>query len=237
MNASATETHSTETHSTETRSALLLGATGLVGAKLLERLLRDDAYSRVSVLSRRALPVQHDKLNVCVVDFDRLSDAPEQCSADDVFCALGTTIAQAGSQAAFRKVDFDYPLQAASIALSQGAEQYFLVSAIGADARSAVFYSRVKGEIEEAIAALGYRAFASFRPSFLLGKREQTRFGEELGIALASVLKPLMLGPLAKYRAVSADAVAAAMIAEAKKREAGRRVIESDRIQEIFDRL
>jgi uncharacterized protein YbjT (DUF2867 family) len=224
--------------SAENRSALALGVTGLVGAKLLELLLQDAAYSRVKVLTRRPLGVQHEKLTVRIVDFDRLSAVePEFFAVNDVFCALGTTIAQAGSQAAFRKVDFDYPLEVAKVALSQGAEQYFLVSAIGADPRSAVFYSRVKGEIEEAVAALGYPSFAAFQPSFLLGKREQTRFGEEFGIALASVLKPLMLGPLAKYRAVSAEAVAGAMIAEAKKRETGRRTVESDRIQEIFDRL
>ena len=218
------------------RTALLVGASGLVGGHLLRMLLSDDTYSRVTALVRKPLPVSHSKLVQETVDFSRLSDVAGRITAQDVFCTLGTTIAKAGSQAAFRKVDYEYPLQVAEMALLRGAEQYLIVTAIGADARSPIFYSRVKGEVEQAIESLGYKTTVAFRPSFLAGERPESRLGETLGIAVGKFWGFAMLGPLAKYRVIDADVVADVMIREAKRGLAGRRVLESDTIQAAHDK-
>jgi uncharacterized protein YbjT (DUF2867 family) len=213
------------------RTALIVGASGLVGGHLLRMLLSDDGYSRVTVLVRKPLPINHPKLIQETVDFARLSDVAGRITAQDVFCTLGTTIAKAGSQAAFRKVDYEYPLQVAEMALLRGAEQYLIVTAIGSDARSPIFYSRVKGEIEQAIETLGYKTTVVLRPSFLAGDRAESRLGETLGIAVGKFLGFALLGPFAKYRVIDADVVADVMIREAKRGLAGRRVLESDAIQ------
>lgn len=218
------------------RTALIVGASGLVGGHLLTALLNDDAYLRVTALVRKPLSTSHPKLAQEIVDFTRLSDIAGKISAQDVFCTLGTTIAKAGSQDAFRKVDYEYPLAVAEMALLRGAEQYLIVTAIGADARSAFFYSRVKGEVEQACEALGYKTFVAFRPSFLAGERPESRLGETLGLAAMKFWGFAMIGPLAKYRAIDANVVANAMVIEAKRSAPGRRVIESDAIQELYDK-
>jgi len=211
-----------------TRRALIAGATGLVGARLLQALLADPAYGAVRVFVRRPLALDHPKLVVEVIDFDRLQDVRFP-RVDDVFCCLGTTIAAAGSRAAFRRVDFDYPLAIARAALAAHARQFLFVSAMGANARSAVFYSRVKGELEQAVAGLGYRSVVAFRPSLLAGDRQQNRPGERVALA---VLQPLRFLVPRKYRPVSAAAVAQAMLTSAKRGPAGFTVVESDALQE-----
>jgi uncharacterized protein YbjT (DUF2867 family) len=206
------------------RRALIAGATGLVGARLLDALLADPAYRTVRALARRPLARRHPKLAVEIADFDRLQDIRFP-HVDDVYCCLGTTIAAAGSRAAFRRVDFDYPLAIARAALAAGARQFLFVSAMGANARSPVFYSRVKGELEQAVAGLGYRSAIAFRPSLLAGEREERRSGERAALA---VLVPLAFLVPRKYRPVPATAVAQAMLGCAKRGLAGFTVIESD---------
>ena len=209
------------------RRALIAGATGLVGAQVLAALLADPAYAAVRALARRPLGPTHPKLSVDVIDFERLADVAV-ARVDDVFCCLGTTIAAAGSRAAFRHVDFDYPLALARGALAAGARRFLFVSAIGADPHSAVFYSRIKGELEEAVEALGYRCAVAFRPSLLSGKREQHRLGERFALA---VLRPLRFALPRNYRPVSAEAVARAMLRAAGATPAGFTVIESAAMQ------
>jgi uncharacterized protein YbjT (DUF2867 family) len=221
------------------RTALVIGATGLVGTELINQLCASEAYSRVTALVRKPLSTTHPKLAQEIVDFDNLEQAANRnraiFQANDVFCTLGTTIRVAGSQEAFRKVDYDYPVQVAEIALRNGAEQYCIVTALGADARSPVFYSRVKGEVEKKISSLGYKTVLAFRPSFLLGKRTEARAGEEIGIIVARLIAFALIGPLRKYRAIEAQTVAGAMILEAAQNLAGMRVYESDAIQTRFD--
>jgi uncharacterized protein YbjT (DUF2867 family) len=215
------------------RTALLLGATGLVGGHCLNFLLNDESYGRVSVLGRRPLEREHPKLEQHLVDFDRLEDSAELIRAQDVFCCLGTTIKKAGSQEAFRRVDFEYPLQSARIAARQETERFLIVTAIGADPGSRIFYNRVKGEVEEAVQAIPFESLVILRPSLLMGEREEMRPGERLAEPAMRALSPLMLGPARKYRPIEARKVAAAMVRLAKEGRQGVRIVESDEIARI----
>lgn len=219
------------------RTALLLGGSGLIGGHCLDLLLRDEAYTQVIALVRKPLPITHPKLTQYSVDFDRLQDFAHLLKADDVFCCLGTTIKKAGSQEAFRKVDFTYAHEAAKLAASNRATQFLLVSSLGADAKSSVFYSRVKGEIEAAVSALNFTSVSIFRPSLLLGERAEFRFGERLAEPVAKALSFFLIGGLRKYRAIEARTVAAAMIEIAKAQTKDVNIYESDRIQRIGDGL
>lgn len=211
---------------------LLLGATGLVGGQLLRQLAADDRVQRVVALARRpvllpsgATASHAGKLDARVVDFDALEASAEAFNGvEQVFCALGTTIRQAGSREQFRRVDHGYPLAAARLALRLGASHYLLVSAIGADPGSRIFYNRVKGEVERDIATLGYRSTTIVRPSLLLGDRGEFRLGEEVAKRLAWVMPR-------KWAPVHAANVAAVMIAAAHEGRRGVRVIESAEIR------
>jgi uncharacterized protein YbjT (DUF2867 family) len=190
----------------ERRRALLVGATGLVGSQLLGRLLDETTYSTVTVWARRPLALRRPSLKVETFDFERLAE--HEVEADDVFCCLGTTIKQAGSEQAFRRVDFDYPVALAQSAAKGGATHLLVVSALGANAASRIFYNRVKGEMEAAVAAAGVPKTYFFRPSLLIGRREQPRLGERIGHAVGLVLGPL----LGRYRPIDAGLVATAML-------------------------
>lgn len=197
-------------------SVLIAGATGLVGGACLERLLGDEAFERVHVLTRRPLPERlsadrpGSKLVEHVVDFDRLGDHAELFRVDKIFCCLGTTIKKAGSKAQFRKVDFGYPDAMARLGRSGGASHFLLVSAIGADPDSRIFYNRVKGEVEAAILDRAFEATTIVRPSLLLGDRDEFRLGEEIAARLSFLLP-------SKYKPVAADDVAAVLVDEARR--------------------
>lgn len=197
------------------QQALILGATGLVGRALLKQVLATDRYERIHVLSRRELDLTHPKLQVHLVDFDHLDQYEEPFRVDDIFCCLGTTIATAGSQEAFRKVDFEYVVEAARLGRKHGATHYLVVSSMGADASSFVFYSRVKGEMEQALQQLGYPKLSILRPSFLLGDREESRMGERIGIQVMGLIN--RLGLLRAYQGVSDAQVAATMLQRARE--------------------
>jgi uncharacterized protein YbjT (DUF2867 family) len=214
------------------RSALVLGATGLVGSACVDLLLADASYERLRVLTRRPYPLSHAKLEAHVVDFDRLGERPELFRAHDIFCCLGTTIRAAGSQAAFRRVDLDYVVTAARTAVEAGAQQLLVVSALGADPGSRIFYNRVKGEMERAVRALPFRAVWVLRPSLLLGERAEPRPGERIAEAVSRPLRPLLLGPLRRWRPMDARRVALAMLRRAESGGGGG-VVESDEIETL----
>lgn len=215
------------------RTAILLGATGLVGGHCLELLLEDDAYGVVVSLGRRKSGREHAKLSEHQIDFERLEDYSHLFRGDDLFCCLGTTIKKAGSQAAFRRVDFTYAVESARLASENGMKQFLLVSALGANARSRVFYNRTKGEVEETIAKLPFHGVQIFRPSLLLGERREFRAGERVAEKVMKLFSFLLAGPLRKYRPVHARTVAEAMIRVGLQRPAGVNAFESDRIIEI----
>lgn len=195
------------------RIALLAGGTGLVGSACLQALFRHPEYEKVYLLTRRSIPeLTHPKLSQCVVDFDK-PDALKLPASTDVFCALGTTIRKAGSQAAFRHVDFEIPLAIARLSLQNGARNFVLCSSVGADPASGNFYLRTKGELEQALRALPFQGLRIFRPSILVGNRPESRPGESFGVAVGRMLKFIMLGPLRRYRPVTTEEVGRAMVA------------------------
>ena len=209
------------------KTALLAGATGLIGSQLLPLLLNSGRYAKVIVVGRKAVPIIHPKLVQVVTELDKLEDVRLKLIADDVYCCLGTTMAQAGSKEAFFKVDFLYVVQLAALAASNFAAQFMVVSSMGADAESPIYYSRVKGEMEAAVRQTPFRAIHIFRPSLLLGERATPRPGERLGAMGLRLLRPLLRGPLLKYRPVAAAAVAAAMLQAAADDSDGVRVHEA----------
>lgn len=215
------------------RTALVLGATGLVGRHCLNVLLADDAYGRVVTLGRRALERSHPKLTHHIVDLNDLAAHGACFAVHDVFCCLGTTMKQAGSKAAFRRVDFDYAYEAAKLASEAGAEQYLLVSSIGADVRSPFFYTRVKGEIEEAVSVLPFYGVYLFRPSALTGARATPRPGEQVSERVLKGLSFVLKGPLRKYRPIPGATVARALVRVARDRPGGVRRYKSDAIAAI----
>ncbi len=196
--------------------ALLLGATGLIGREVLTLLEGDARFEEVLVLARRPSPAPRGKkVQWRVVDFD----APATYAAlagdaiDVVFCCLGTTLKQAGSKEAFRRIDLDIPLRVADALASRAGEaRYLLVSSIGAKSDALAFYSRTKGELESALAQRGFRGLDIFQPSFLLGERGDHRPLEAIFSGLTRALQPALRGPLRSYRAISGARVAHAMV-------------------------
>ncbi|OXM82440.1 NAD(P)H-binding protein [Paenibacillus rigui] len=216
-----------------TRTAIVAGSTGLIGNGLVQKLLQHSGYGRVITLVRRPTGLQHQKLIEQVVSFDDLLLEKELLQDADVFCTLGTTMKQAGSKDAFRKVDYEYPIRLAKQAAQQGAAQYLIVTAMGADKQSSIFYSRVKGEVEDALRSLHFPALHLFRPSLLLGERAQFRFGERASAVAMKLLGFAFAGPLRKYKAIPASAVAEAMLRAALAGRSGVQVYESDAIEDL----
>ena len=212
------------------KTALLAGATGLIGSQLLPMLLASERYAKVIVVGRKTVPVLHPKLVQVITELDKLDEVRLKLIADDVFCCLGTTMRQAGSKEAFYKVDFRYVVKLAALAAGNFASQFMAVSSMGADAESRVYYSRVKGEMEAAVRQTPFRAIHIFRPSLLLGNRAQPRLAERLSAVVLRVLRPLLRGPLLKYRPVSGATVAAAMLRAAEDDGGGVLVHLSDKL-------
>ncbi len=210
------------------RTALIAGASGLVGGECLRRLLASDAYSTVTVVTRRSLgnAAKHPKVREIVIDFAQLDSVKAKLRADHVFCALGTTIRKAGSQAKFRQVDFEYPRHLAELTLANGAQALFAGERARRQFEVGVFYSRVKGELEDALRAMGWPSLCLLRPSVIAGDRQESRPLERLSEML------LRFGP-ATYRPVAAGRIAAAMMATAQREPRGVTVIESREISRV----
>ncbi|TCP54626.1 uncharacterized protein YbjT (DUF2867 family) [Tumebacillus sp. BK434] len=209
------------------KSALLIGASGLVGGHVLTQLLSNDTYSNVTIFVRKPLPHSHAKLEQVVVDFDNLSAYSEHFNVNDLFCCLGTTIKVAKTKEAFRKVDYTYPLELARLAKEHGVDKFLIITAMGSNAKSSIFYNQVKGQVENDIRALDLPSLHIFRPSLLLGERKEFRLGEQFGAVVSIALKPLIP---AKYKPIHGRTVAAAMIEVAQTGQSGANIYESDRI-------
>lgn len=206
------------------RSALVAGASGLVGHRVVDRLLRDPAYTRVVVLARRPLDIEHPQLTTIITDFGDLAALGAALAVDDVFCCLGTTLRAAGSKEAFADVDYRMVVDLARATHAAGAQQFIVISAVGASEHALAYYSRVKGRMEAAVRAVGFEAVHIVRPSLLLGERREFRRGEAYAQRFAPLLAKLAAGPLQRYRPVQADEVAEAMLRLALRGERGAHV-------------
>ncbi len=215
-----------------TKTTWVAGATGLIGSLLLSELLASNCYSQVIALLRHPAGIQHPRLIDKIVDFSDF-DVQGLPPADDVFCALGTTIKKAGSQSKFREVDFQYPLNLARAAKTAGARRFLLVSSVGANAHARNFYLRTKGELEGVLVKADFETLHIFRPSILVGTRTETRPGERFGIVIGELIAPLMAGCWRKYRPIAASTVAGAMVRAAQEGTSGVHIHQFDSICEL----
>lgn len=217
-------------------NAIILGATGLIGKELLKILLKNKHFQQVFTLTRSELKLENNKHQNIITDFEKMQDfLPNDLKGDTfVYSCLGTTIKKAGSQDKFKKVDFDYVYSAALLAQKYNYKGFYLVTAIGADAKSMVFYTKTKGQIENAVKELGIKSTYVFRPSLLLGEREENRMGEKIGIAVDKLFSPLMsFGPLKKYKGIEASKVAENMLHYSLNAKQGFHIIENDEMLDL----
>ena len=191
-------------------------------------LLEDSSIQGITIFIRKELNLKSPKLKQVIVDFEKLESYAEHFKVDQVFCCLGTTIKTAGSQEAFLKVDFTYVIESARIAKSQGATAFSVVSAMGANSKSGIFYNRVKGDMEEALQKIGFSSLLIFRPSLLIGERKEVRTGEIIGAAISNLFSFVFVGGLKKYKPIQGSLVAKSMLAHAKQQKTGLQIIESD---------
>jgi len=198
------------------KTAVVIGATGLVGKFLTQNLLVDERYSSVKVFARRSLGITNPKLREHIVDFEKLYDWKNEITGDELYSALGTTIKKAGSKEAQYKIDFTYQFESAKAAFQQGVAKYLLVSSAGANENSGNFYLKMKGELDKKTSSLGFRNILIFRPSILAGERAETRRGERFGIAVAKLISSI-IPPLKKYQPIKAETVAKFMIQKANE--------------------
>jgi uncharacterized protein YbjT (DUF2867 family) len=212
--------------------AILAGASGSIGSSLLQQLLESDAYSEVLVLVRKDLGIIHPKLKQLILNFKDINKYTAQINGDVVFCCLGTTKKNTPDEDDYKKIDYQYPLDLAWIAQVNGATGYHMISSIGADKDSAVFYTRTKGEVERDLKAVPFKSLHIYRPSLLNGKRKEKRLAEKVLNSIMWLLNPLLFGRLKKYRSIKVETVACAMLRLALKDDHGVWIHESDAIQE-----
>jgi uncharacterized protein YbjT (DUF2867 family) len=211
----------------------ILGATGLIGGHLLEILKNDPAYDVIKVVSRRPLTVQHPKVKVIILDFaDETSFRNAIADSDSVFCAVGTTNRKVkGDKIEYRKVDFDIPVHAAGHCEQTGCKRFLLVSSIGANSQSGNFYLKLKGEVEEAIGKMRIKSISVFRPSLLLGERQEQRDGEKLAKLISPALSFLFPS---RYRPINASAVARSMLAASKQNLPGLKIYQYSEMMHLL---
>lgn len=219
--------------SLEKKSAVVFGATGLVGNELLKLLLSDNSYKKVTAVIRKKMLINHEKLiQVEIKDYQELANFSDELHADAYFCCIGTTLKKAGSQEAFRKVDHDIPVMIGQLAEDLSVPSLVIISSIGANASSSNFYLRTKGEMEASVRKVYSGNLKFVRPSLLIGKREEFRFGEKTAIVFMKIFGWLFFGPLKRYKGIDAVKVASAMIKLADERS-GKLVCESDELQNL----
>lgn len=214
------------------KTAMVAGASGLTGSHLVQYLCENDAYEKVNIIVRQAIPYSHPKLMTNIKNIDQVTEDDFE-GVEDFFCCLGSTIKKAGSKEAFEQVDLIAPIQMAKYAKAQGAKHVLVISAMGANSHSKFYYNRVKGKMEEKLSSLSIPTVSIFRPSLLLGVRKEFRLGERFGGFAMKILAPVFIGPLKKYRAIEAEQVAYSMMQKALDSPSKTvKIYESDRLDE-----
>lgn len=218
------------------KTALIVGVTGLIGKELLQNLLNSSHYKQVIAIARRNLNTNHPKLKEVITDLEHLHQFKSYFQVDDVFCCLGTTIKNAKTKEVMKRIDVDYPILVAKLSKEMGASHFLVVSSMGANKKSSIFYSKIKGILEDELQNIGYSSLSIFRPSLLLGKRDEFRIGESVGGTLLPVLSFLYIGPLRKYKPIEGKTVALGMYNAALTAHKGTSVYLSNQIEELAKR-
>lgn len=212
------------------KTALLAGATGLVGKQLLKLLIESPNYEEIIIISRRTINNSHPKAKVIVCDFDQLDNLKIEAGIDECFCTLGTTQKKSGKEG-LKKVDFDYVVKLAGLCKKNKIDKFLVISSLGANQKSMFFYMRTKGQMEEAIKASGIKTVYILRPSLITGKRNEFRLSESIGATIYRLIDWMIVGTMKKIKAVSAEKIASCMIHMAKITQTGNFIVESDQIQ------
>jgi len=215
------------------KTAIVIGASGLVGSEIVKQLLVDEDYSMVKLFLRKEIPFSNSKLQQYIIDFNKLDASSDLINGDVVFCCMGTTIKVAGSQDAFMKVDYTYVLNFAQLAKRNGIDKFIVVSSLGADKNSANFYLKVKGDVENDLTRLKFKNLIIVRPSMLLGDRKEFRLGELIGKKIMKGLAFLFVGKLKKYKAIEASTVAKAMLMLSKNELSDVAIFENARLLDL----
>ncbi|KAA9023808.1 oxidoreductase [Niallia endozanthoxylica] len=215
------------------KTALIAGASGLVGTELLHYLLEGQEYDQVIAIVRSPLNLKHTKLEEKIISFDDLDTYKDRFAVDDVYCCLGTTIKKAKTKESMYKIDVEYPVQMAKLASENGANQFLIVSSMNANPHSSIWYAKMKGELEEKISKVPFESISIMRPSLLLGERDEFRFGEKAGELVFTIFPFLFIGPLKKYKAIQGRTVALAMYKIAQMNKKGISIYPSEQIEQI----
>ncbi len=217
------------------KTAIIVGATGLVGKAIVRLLLDKDYYKKITVVARRELAIKDNRLNVLIVeDFDKLEEFSSELGANDYYCTLGTTRKKAGSKEAFLKVDVEYPIQLAKIAMKQpDFEQFLVVTSLGANSDSPLFYNMAKGQLEDELIKLEMKSLKIFQPSLLIGYRDEFRLGEAIGKFISSLFSFFAIGSKNRLWSIRGDEVAMAMFKEAHEDRSGVTKYKPDRMIKI----
>ncbi|HUH47777.1 MAG TPA: NAD(P)H-binding protein, partial [Arenibacter sp.] len=214
------------------KTAIILGATGLTGSLLVDKLLRDGRYVKVKLFSRSPMGISDPKIEEFIGDMLHLDTFKKDFYADEVFCCIGTTKAKTPDPELYKKIDLGIPVSAAELCRSNGIDTFLVVSALGADAQSGIAYNRIKGEMETSVIQCGIPKTYILRPSLIVGGRTEKRTGEWIGKQVMKVLNPILLGPLKKYRSINAATIAETMVWLANNNYEGT-YIESDAIEKL----
>lgn len=215
------------------KSAIILGATGLTGSYVLDKLLANNNYDKITVFSRRELEVKHDKLEVVVCDLLNLEEQKDKFKADEVYVCIGTTNMKTPNKKLYRDIDFGIPVTAAQLCRENMIDTIAVMSSLGASASSSVFYPKIKGEMENSVLEMELPNTYLLRPSMIMGPRKERRFGETMGKMLAFIISPILVGPLKKYKGIHAEDIAVGMINLCNGKSDLKGIIESDKIVEI----
>ena len=214
------------------KTAIILGATGLTGGILLQELIKDTRYKKIKLFSRRSAAVKNEKVEEHLVDLLNLDEHKDSFKADEVFCCIGTTKNKTPDEETYRKIDFGIPVNAARIAKENGCSTFVVISALGADPKSSMFYNRTKGEMEREIQKLNIKNSFFLEPSLIAGDREEKRGFENMAKQVMKVVNYALVGPLEKYRSIHPKAIAKAMVKVANEGYP-KQVIPSDEIKEL----
>src|SRR5690606_32706772 len=213
--------------------AILLGASGLIGGELLNLLLADSNYSKVTIIVRKEFPIKNDKLQQIIADFSTIEAHKDSLNADVVFSCLGSTKKKTPDLKKYYEVDHDYPLLVAKLVKDQGVNSFHVVSSLGANSSSSNFYTKMKGETEDDLKKVGFKSLHIYRPSLLTGERNEKRLLENIGESVMKVINPLLLGSIKKYRSISGKTVASAMHKQSLNNNTGDFIYPSDKIKEL----